>query len=185
VPDSAPDSAVGTLHGAYVLGMTEPEDVEAQGARTRGGYSTGHQLYAVIEFCNSRKALWAKLKTGRWDWLGVKDGRTFVLGSPRVQRRSGVGIAVQHEPGATGVHRVAVEASWVPKRVGPAITKCLTADSARRRFESAVARLEKPDGSSGLWRVRLYVDDRIEDDVFALRLASNYLGGKRRTPLDS
>ncbi len=40
--------------------------------------------YKKIEFCNSPKALWGKLHSCRYDWLGVKDdGRTFVVGSPQ------------------------------------------------------------------------------------------------------
>jgi hypothetical protein len=51
-------------------------------ASDRGVYGT-EPVYERLSFCNSPDALWAKLVTGGWDWLGVKpDDRTFVLGAP-------------------------------------------------------------------------------------------------------
>lgn len=148
------------------------------GSRSRADYSPGHQLYALIEFCNSRKSLWGKLESGRYEWLGVKpDGRTFVLGSPpRRGLRGGYASATWGETGATGEHRVTVEVPS-PRSLVPSVTKCATAESARECFRSKVAKLETPDGSSGLWRVRLYVDDRLEDETLALRLMPNFYGG--------
>jgi hypothetical protein len=63
--------------------------------RSRENKKLGQQLYAVIEFCNAPAALYAKIDSGLYDWLGVrrKDGRdTFVVGSPR---RGGVGLVLQ------------------------------------------------------------------------------------------
>jgi hypothetical protein len=43
-------------------------------------------LYRVIEFCQDAEALYEKIQTGHWEWLGVRESggrKTYVLGRPR------------------------------------------------------------------------------------------------------
>ena len=40
-------------------------------------------VYEKIEFCRNAKALWGKIQSGRWDWVGVHPDGKFVVGSPR------------------------------------------------------------------------------------------------------
>lgn len=68
--------------------MTEMSSGQTgRSVRSEGNYEAGQQRYAVIEFCNTAEALWGKIRSGNWDWLGVKEDRnrrrtTFVLGRP-------------------------------------------------------------------------------------------------------
>lgn len=45
-------------------------------------------VYEKIEFCRNAKALWGKIQSGRWDWLGVHPDGKFVVGSPRQRKGS-------------------------------------------------------------------------------------------------
>lgn len=47
-------------------------------------------IYRRIEFCRNPERLWGKLRSGRYDWLGVKSDGQFVLGSPPVKKGSGL-----------------------------------------------------------------------------------------------
>src|SRR3712207_6081260 len=40
----------------------------------------GHQLYPILEQCRKPEALWDKLATGNYDWLGVRRNGKYVLG---------------------------------------------------------------------------------------------------------
>jgi hypothetical protein len=41
-------------------------------SRSRESLGIGQQVYAVIEFCNTPEALFGKVDSGKYDWLGVK-----------------------------------------------------------------------------------------------------------------
>lgn len=148
-------------------------------------YKIGQQHYAVIEFCNTPEALWGKLTSGHWDWLGVKDdGRrhTFVLGRPPVSRLTGSASWERSEVGATGDHYVIVEVPARKARLRQASRElCLTPESARELYASKGARLAEPDGSSALYRVSLYVDGRKEAEQVVVRTMPNlYPPSKKR-----
>src|SRR4029450_1622109 len=44
----------------------------------------GQQLYAVLESIKKPEALWTKLATGNYDWLGVRRNGSYVIGRPRL-----------------------------------------------------------------------------------------------------
>ena len=44
----------------------------------------GQQLYALVESCRKPEVLWDKLRTGKYDWLGLRRGGRFVIGRPRL-----------------------------------------------------------------------------------------------------
>jgi hypothetical protein len=131
----------------------------------------GQQLYAVIEFCSTPEAAWAKIESGHYDWLGMK-GQKFVFGRPPVNR-STVGVpAISHgDPGADGAHVVEVR---IP---GSAFGQYLhaTAEAAWSAYYEAIDRLQAPDGSSGLWRVRLIANGAVESEQLVVRLLPNVL----------
>lgn len=151
---------------------------EDEAPRSYQDYSAGQQHYAVIEFCNTSEALWGKLVSGHWDWLGVKDeGRrhTFVLGRPaRSGVRSGIGSWERTAAGATGEHHVIVEVPQRRVQLRRASREtCLTADAARELYARKLARLAQRDGSSGIYRVSLYVDSRKEAEEVVVRTMPN------------
>ena len=52
--------------------------------RSHAHVQVGHQLYPILEQCRKPEALWAKLATGNYDWLGVRRNGKYVLGRPRL-----------------------------------------------------------------------------------------------------
>ncbi len=52
--------------------------------RSHAHVQLGHQLYPILEQCWKPEALWAKLATGNYDWLGVRRNGKYVLGRPRL-----------------------------------------------------------------------------------------------------
>ncbi|CCG02972.1 hypothetical protein [Blastococcus saxobsidens] len=139
----------------------------------------GQQLYGVIEFCASPKVLYAKIESGHYDWLGVrqdKRGRvTYVVGRPRLARLEGLGggIAKHGPPSMTGQHHVEVR---IPHRLRPPPSESwwLTSEEARADFERKKVTLMQGDGS-GLYRLRLYSDGRLVDEHFVVRTLPNVL----------
>jgi hypothetical protein len=126
----------------------------------------GQQLYGAIEFCTSTETLFAKIESGHYDWLGVREtkGRvTYVLGRPRVGRLEGIasGIAKHAE---TGRHRVEVLVPHRTHRV-PSESWWSTAEEARAEYDRLRVALMGGDGS-GLFRVSLFIDGvRVEQQV--------------------
>jgi hypothetical protein len=135
----------------------------------------GQQLYAVIEFCQTAENLWGKIESGHWDWLGVKeqaDGRrTFVVGRPAIARGGVSGSATVRAKGADGRHRVLVRTPGRP----PSGDELVTEDDARARYERTIEELRTGVGSSGLWRVSLYVDNQLVAEEFVVRAIPNQL----------
>jgi hypothetical protein len=62
--------------------------------RSHAHTQLGQQLYPVLEQCRKPEVLWAKLATGRYDWLGVRRNGKYVLGRPRLS------AVVPEEPAA-------------------------------------------------------------------------------------
>ncbi|HKS48008.1 MAG TPA: hypothetical protein VJT49_23430 [Amycolatopsis sp.] len=145
-------------------------------SRSYGDKQLGQQLYRVIEFCNSGEALWHKIRSGQYDWLGVKEtkGReTFVLGRPPRPKgvfASGFGTVVR--PGADERYRVEV---FVPTADEPSATHCTSEADARQEFDDKVAALARRDGSSGLFRVRLVLNGTVAKEEFVVRTEPNVI----------
>jgi hypothetical protein len=132
----------------------------------------GQQLYAVIEFCTKRETAWGKIGSGKYDWLGMK-GDTFVFGRPQTPHGLTATVVgdVTH-PGADGSHVVEVR---TPTSTNPSRTLHTTAADARAAFRDEVARLQVPDGSSGMWKLRLIIDRQLVDEEFVVRTLPNIL----------
>jgi hypothetical protein len=143
-------------------------------ASDRSVYGT-EPVYERLSFCNSPDALWAKLATGGWDWLGVKsDDRTFVLGAPSrstgfVAMAAGTVTKAGAVPGQFGV-RVRV-----PRFASTANTWCSSADAARDEFERTLESLGE-EGKPSLFRVELVIDSRVVEDETLVRTPSTYEG---------
>jgi hypothetical protein len=168
----------------------ESADPAGEPPRSYQAYRTGQQKYAVIEYCSNAQTLWAKLESGKWEWLGVKDdGRrhTFVLGRPPrsgiLTGSSGGGI---REKDSTGEHRVQVETPKPPPlKRGGSTTWCATEQRARERYAKTIERLNRQDGSSGIYRVSLYVSDQLESREYVVRTLPNLYPPKRQRSPDS
>ncbi len=143
-------------------------------AADRGVYGT-EPVYEGLSFCNSADALWAKLVTGGWDWLGVKpDGRILVLGAPRrssgfVAMAVGTVIEAGAEPGQFGV-RVRV-----PRFASTSDTWCSSADSARDEYDRILGELGEV-GKPALFRVELINDRRVVEEETLVRTPSTCEG---------
>lgn len=152
----------------------------ASGGRPSRSYENlgpGQQRYRVIEQCNDSEALFAKIESGHYDWLGVqeKKGRqTYILGRPAVSR-GGVwasSTALHHSADGTaptGQHRVSVR---VPQVSSPSESWWTTPEEARIDFLREVRELEVGSGS-GLYRVTLVVDGHVDDEKFVVRASTN------------
>jgi hypothetical protein len=147
--------------------------------RTYEGRHAGQQRYAVIEFCSSPQTLWKKMESGHWDWLGVvesKGSRRFVLGRPPTTKgmtiRAIGTVTYPGEPEYDDTFRVTVQTpadDRIPaKRFG-------TAEGARAAFHARIKELQAPTGDSGLFRVRLYVDGKLDAEELVVRALPNVL----------
>ena len=132
----------------------------------------GQQLYAVIEFCKKCETAWGKIRSGKYDWLGMK-GDTFVFGRPPFPRGlTGTMVGVVTHPGADGSHVVEVQ---TPTSTNPSRSLHATAADARAAFLDEVARLQAHDGSSGMWKLRLIIDRQLVHEEFVVRTLPNIL----------
>jgi hypothetical protein len=129
--------------------------------------------YRNIEFCSRPNAAWAKLKSGRYDWLGLRSDGDFVLGTPPRKHIEGFGAATSIKAGAVegrhGVraiteprHEDLVSRDWYA-----------SADEARVAFEALIADWERRDGPM-LARLELVQDDRLADEAFVVNLTPTY-----------
>jgi hypothetical protein len=141
-------------------------------ASDRSVYGT-EPVYERLSFCNSPDALWAKLATGGWDWLGVKpDDRTFVLGAPSrstgfVAMAAATVTKAGAVPGQFGVR--------VPRFASTSDTWCSSADAARDEFERTLESLGE-EGKPALFRVELVIDSRVVEEDTLVRTPSTYEG---------
>jgi hypothetical protein len=124
-------------------------------------------VYKYIEFCSNAEALWHKPQSGHWDWLGRKPNGPFVLGRPRRNPPSEVGVPTisGSEAGATeGLHGIRMQA-WVGQ---PSKAKSsrwyTTADTAETAFEQEIAWFEDPARKPVLAKVFLVQDGQVTDE---------------------
>ena len=151
-------------------------------ARSEGNYEAGQQRYAVIEFCNTKEALWGKIRSGNWDWLGVKEDRrgrtTFVLGRPAVPvselTASVQGVMTAATEGVNG-YRIATPHS---ERRGEAPSGVWFAsfEEARTAFvrKQSELRDENRPGSA-LFKLTLIQDGREVDTALIVKARPNHL----------
>jgi hypothetical protein len=132
-------------------------------------------VYESLSFCKTADALWAKLASGGWDWLGVKpDDRTFVLGAPRrplgqALMAAGTVIGVDAAVGEFGV-RVRV-----PRFSPTSDTWCSGEDEAREEYGRTLEALGEP-GKPGLFRVELIINRQVAEEETLVRTPSTYEG---------
>jgi hypothetical protein len=129
-------------------------------------------VYKYIEFCRKPEALWHKLQSGHWDWLGRKPDGQFVLGKPRRVPASAVGVPflTKREAEATeGLHGIRMQA-WVGQpSTAKSSTWVTTADKAETEFEKEIARLEDPALKPVLARVFLVQDGQVTAERFVVQ----------------
>lgn len=136
-------------------------------------------LYQYIEFCNDPEALWGKLQSGHWDWLGLKrDERTFVLGRPRLnleERMVGTLGAVTSEQGAQEGQHGTILRLWNGSPSQPQAQWFVEPERASASYEQLLERLDTPEQAPLLAWVTLILNGFPEDKNFIVHLlAPNY-----------
>jgi hypothetical protein len=127
-------------------------------------------LYRTIEFCSSPKALWGKLESGRWDWLGVHPEGKFVLGSPRAPRIDGSAKESHVQSGANELE-FSVK---IDTPSGSASTDSFPTEvAARYGYEAARERLSGTD-TPCIYRLRLVVLRDLVAEEFIVSRPSTY-----------
>ena len=126
----------------------------------------GQQLYAIVETCRRPEALWAKLSSGHYDWLGVRRNGHYLVGRPRLA------AMVEHgdEPDEVeplDPHRVEIGGP-LDRRVHHEGHP--TPEQARAAYEGLIAGDPvTPLRSSGIWKIRLMVDDQSIEERLVVR----------------
>lgn len=131
--------------------------------RSHDNTEAGQQLYPIIESVRKPQSLWDRLATGNYDWIGVRRNGRFVLGRPRLS------AVVEHAEKApeTAVHRVEVRG---PLDRAASVEGHRTADDARAAYEQIIAGDPvTPLRSSGVWKVRLVVDEATVEERLVVR----------------
>jgi hypothetical protein len=126
-------------------------------------------LYQYIEFCRNTETLWHKLQSGHWDWLGRKPDGQFVLGRPRREPESSVGVlsVMNTEPGAKeGQYGVKLYGWNGQPNLQPSCEWFTDTVKAKARFNEQVASLEDPQRSPTLARVILIEEGQVSDERF-------------------
>jgi hypothetical protein len=129
-------------------------------------------LYQYIEFCRNAETLWHKLQSGHWDWLGRKPDGQFVLGRPRRNPPSEVGVPfiTSSEEGAKeGLHGIRMQ-PWVGQPSKRKSSRWFTtADKAKTAFEQEIAWFEDPALKPVLARVFLVQDGLVTAERFVVQ----------------
>lgn len=150
------------------------EDVTNQprSSRSYEAYEPGQPLYRVIEFCREPKALWDKIESGHWQWLGIRPDGMFVLGRPPRHGLDAQVAGTAAEEGTDPASRIEFRAP----RHGMSARQFSSPEAARAAFGAFIA-AEGPDGMKGpgIWRVRLITDGHLEDEQLVVRKRTNYL----------
>jgi hypothetical protein len=133
--------------------------------RSYDNLAVGQQLYAILESVKKPQALWNKLATGNYDWLGVRRDGRYVIGRPRLSPlRSNDGDVPDDR---RHPHRV--------EHIGPLDRKpkweaYATIDEARQAYERLVTGDPiTPIRESGVRRLRLVLDGRQEEELLVVR----------------
>jgi hypothetical protein len=131
-----------------------------------------HPLYRKIEFCSSAEALWGKLNSDRWDWLGVKPDGDFVLGSPPIGREMAkpIGIVQSSPTRPKGRHGVLVQEPMSPSSEW----WFETGDEARAEFKGRVRALREDKEEPRVVRVKLLVHSVSADEEFIVHRPPTY-----------
>jgi hypothetical protein len=130
-------------------------------------------VYEKIEFCRNAEALWGKIESGRWDWLGVHPDGKFVVGSPRQGKGFTMGAAPTIRKGGAklGEHGVCVRTPLGP---GPSKTWCQTEQQACEEFRTTVDSLRDESKGPGLFKVERVEKGFIADEEWIVRRPSTY-----------
>jgi hypothetical protein len=129
-------------------------------------FGAGQQPYAVLEAIKKPEALWAKLATGNYDWLGVRRNGRHVVGRPRLTRVRGDDDAPapddQRHP-----HRLECLG---PLQRRPRWEAYPTAEDAQDAYRQVVAGDPvTPLRNSGVWKVRLVLGGETVEEVLVVR----------------
>ena len=130
-------------------------------------------VYEKIEFCRNAKALWGKIQSGRWDWLGVHPDGKFVVGSPMQSKGSTMMVAptVSTSDATPGEHGVYVRTPLGPD---PSKTWCQTEQQAREEFRTTVDSLSDESKGPGLFKVERVEKGFIADEEWIVRRPPTY-----------
>lgn len=129
-------------------------------------------VYEKIEFCRNAEALWGKVASGRWDWLGVHPDGKYVVGSPR----QGKGFTMMATPtirkgdAKPGEHGVYVRPLLGP---GPSKTWYQTEQQAYEEFRTTVNSLSESN-VPGLFKVERIEKGFIADEEWIVRRPPTY-----------
>ena len=121
-------------------------------------------IYIHIEFCRSAEALWGKLHSRRWDWLGVRPDGKFVIGSPPAAPITGR-AELEVMRGSISEMRFGVVVHAPEGFAGG--TWCSTAEQARREYNFELDRLQATD-KPGIYRVRRMGDGEVLEEEFVV-----------------
>jgi hypothetical protein len=134
--------------------------------RSHENTEMGQQLYALLESIKKPEALWAKLATGNYDWLGVRRNGRYVIGRPRLtplRRDDG------SPPPDDQQHPHRIEFIG-PLDRRPRWEGYPTVDEAREAYDRLVTGDPiTPIRSSGVWKVRLVLDGGPVEELLVVR----------------
>jgi hypothetical protein len=151
-----PEPAV--RYWSLLLGRMAPQ-------RSYAHSEVGQQLYAVLESIKKPEALWDKLATGNYDWLGVRRNGRYVIGRPRLSPVPPHDDTVPDDQ--KDLHRIEFLG---PLQRRPRWEAFATAGDAREAFHRVVAGDPvTPLQNSGVWKVRLVLDGEPVEDLLVVR----------------
>ena len=130
-------------------------------------------VYEKNEFGRNAEALWGKIESGLWDWLGVHPDGQFVVGSPRQRKGSTAraALTIQRGNAKPGEHGVYVRTPLGP---GPSKTWCQTEQQACEEFRTTVDSLRDESKGPGLFKVERVEKGFIVDEEWIVRRPSTY-----------
>jgi hypothetical protein len=134
--------------------------------RSHENAEVGQQLYAVLESIKNPEALWAKLASGNYDWLGVRRNGRYVIGRPRLSPL-GTDDSESSPNRVQDQHRIEY---LRPLDRRPRWEAYATADEARDAYDRVVTGDPiTPLRSSGVWKVRLVLDHQSIEELLVVR----------------
>jgi hypothetical protein len=129
-------------------------------------------VYRYIEFCRDPEALWGKLRSGKWDWLGVHPDGKFVVGRPRLKRSSlRAALTVSASEALEGEHGVR---TYTPD--GFAGERwCNTEEDAKVEFREEVEKQGDENRGPLLLKIHRIEKGKVVDKEFVVRRPTTYL----------